>query len=59
MAAVEDVMSVFFLFFVESAKLNKEEVKERIRYYADNDECFENLIFELGCEKLAEQYAND
>lgn len=60
MAAVEDVvMSVFSKKIIESTKLNKEEIKEQIRFYADNDECFENLVFEFGCEKLAEQFAND
>lgn len=52
MVTVEDAMSVFSKKIIESAKLNKEEVKERIRYYADNDECFENLIFSLAVKNL-------
>ena len=59
METVEDVMAVFSKKIIKSAKLNKEEVKEQIRHYADNDVCFENLVFELGCEKLAAQFAND
>lgn len=59
MVTVEDVMGAFSKKIITGAKLNKEEVKERIRSYADNDDCFENLVFELGCEKLAEQYTND
>lgn len=59
MVAIEGAMSVFSKKVIESTKLNKEEIKEQIRHYADNDGCFENLVFELGCEKLAEHCTND
>lgn len=37
-------------------KLNKKGVKAEIRAIADNDECFADIVFELGCELLAKEY---
>lgn len=34
--------------------VDKEDIKKHIRELADNDNCFDNLVFELGCESLAE-----
>ena len=56
MVEVEDAMVVFSKMVLSSANLNKEEIKERIRTYADDSESFENLVFEIGCNLLAEQY---
>ena len=35
---------------------NVNEIKDVIREIADNDDCFENTIFELGCSVLARHY---
>lgn len=35
---------------------SKQAVKAAIRNLADNDECFENVVFELGCSVLAKEY---
>lgn len=34
----------------------KKDVKEQIREISDLDDCFENLVFELGCSVLAKAY---
>lgn len=34
----------------------RKEVKDQIRMVADEDEGFENVVFELGCSVLANQY---
>lgn len=34
----------------------KREVKAEIRAIADNEESFNDVIFELGCEVLAKEY---
>lgn len=35
---------------------DKEELKKEIRKLADNDEGFEDTVFELGCSVLAKAY---
>ena len=35
---------------------NVNEIKNVIRDISDNDDCFENMIFELGCSVLARHY---
>lgn len=35
---------------------DKQELKSEIRKLADNDEGFENVVFELGCSVLAKEY---
>lgn len=35
---------------------DKEELKKEIRKLADDDEGFENTVFELGCSVLAKAY---
>lgn len=34
----------------------KKEIKGQIREISDLDDCFENLVFELGCSVLAKAY---
>ncbi len=35
---------------------DKKELKSEIRKLADNDEGFEDVVFELGCSVLAKEY---
>nr|DAM88194.1 MAG TPA: hypothetical protein [Caudoviricetes sp.] len=35
---------------------DKQELKSEIRKLADNDEGFEDVVFELGCSVLAKEY---
>lgn len=35
---------------------DKGKIMDLIRDISDNDETFENLVFELGCEMLADYY---
>ena len=35
---------------------DKQELKSEIRKLANNDEGFENVVFELGCSVLAKEY---
>lgn len=35
---------------------DKQELKIEIRKLADNDEGFEDVVFELGCSVLAKEY---
>ncbi len=35
---------------------DKKMLKNQIRELADDDECFENVVFELGCSVLAKEY---
>lgn len=44
---VEDVCSMFMAGFKDG------DIKNRIRDMADEDDYFENLVFELGCETLS------
>ena len=37
----------------------KKDTKRVIREIADDDECFENIVFELGCNVLAKAIAKD
>ena len=37
----------------------KQEVKDAIRELADDDEGFEDIVFELGCSVLAKEYRRD
>lgn len=37
----------------------RDEVEMQIRVLSDNDEGFENTVFELGCSVLADQYLKD
>ncbi len=57
-ASIEEVSLIFAKAFICNSA-SKEEIKNRIRYYADNDECFGNLVFEIGCEAVAKQLTND
>lgn len=43
----------------KTQNLSKREVKDEIREIADNDEVFENIVFELGCSVLAKAYRRD
>lgn len=36
--------------------VSKNKIKKEIRKLADNDEGFENTVFELGCSILAKSY---
>lgn len=36
--------------------LNRKEIEREIRDLSDNDEGFENVVFELGCTTLAKAY---
>lgn len=35
---------------------DKKMLKNKIRKLADDDECFEDVVFELGCFVLAKEY---
>lgn len=56
--AIKDVSENFARRFSSSpvCEADKEKVMDSIRDLADKDESFENLVFELGCEMLAEYY---
>ncbi len=36
--------------------IDREEIEKEIRIASDNDEGFENVVFELGCSVLAKTY---
>lgn len=36
--------------------INREGIEKEIRILSDNDESFENAVFELGCSELAKAY---
>lgn len=36
--------------------INREGIEKEIRILSDNDEGFENAVFELGCSELAKAY---
>ena len=56
MEELESAMIVFSKIIIKSSKMTKAELKELIRKYSDDSESFENLVFEIGCDLLAEQY---
>lgn len=57
-ANIEEVSLIFAKTFISNS-ISKEEIKNKIRHYADSDECFDNLVFEIGCEAVAKQLTDD
>ena len=57
-ANIEEVSLIFAKTFISNSS-SKEEIKNKIRHYADSDECFNNLVFEIGCEAIAKQLTDD
>ena len=56
--AIKDVSENFARRFSSSpvCEADKENVMDLIIDISDKDETFENLVFELGCEMLADYY---
>lgn len=49
-------LEIFCHKYLPVFSVNKKEVKEAIRDVADDDEGFENIVFELGVSVLAKEY---
>ena len=47
---------MYALHYTADKLKNVNEIKNVIRDISDNDDCFENMIFELGCSVLARHY---
>ncbi len=53
MVAKKEAIRAFCLRYRNQESVSKKELKDAIRTIADDDEDFENIVFELGCSVLA------
>ena len=60
MDELANISSIFINKLLQKHSIaDKNDIKRCIREFADNDDCFENLVFELGCEALSEYYCKE
>ena len=56
--ALEKLFPYIPTYAINTSYNPKLTVKNTIRDLADEDECFENMVFEIGCEILAKEVIN-
>lgn len=59
MVAKKEAIKAFCFRYHNKGNMSRKELKDAIRTLADEDEGFENIVFELGCSVLAKSISKE
>lgn len=59
MVAKKEAIKAFCFRYHNKGNISKKELEDAVRTLADEDEGFENIVFELGCSVLAKSISKE